>query len=232
MRPAERRDDGQDVTIPVGKLSLSGRLTVPDGAIAVAVFARTSESTAAGDPVPSDLQRRGVGTLLFDMLTPEERSAERHTRHLSGDVDLLAERVVHAVDWLSATRAARQLRIGLCGTSAGAAAALVAAAQRPRQVGAVVCRGGRPDLAGAWLKDVRAPTLLIVGALDARGLELNRFALGELVAPAELKIVPGASHVFAEAGAMEHAAVLSSAWFLRHFSAGSGTFPIASFLRK
>ena len=165
--------------------------------------------------VAAHLQRAGFGTLLLDLLTSEEEQFDLHSRELRFDIGLLARRLVGAVDWLAA-RFGGELRVGLFGASTGAAAALVAAAERPSRVGGVVSRGGRPDLAGPALERVTAPTLLIVGGADPQVLTLNRQAAGRLAAPHRLEVVPGAGHLFEEPGALEEVARLAGAWFVTH----------------
>jgi putative phosphoribosyl transferase len=163
------------------------------------------------------LREAGVGTLLFDLLTPEEEARDRITAHLRFDVELLAGRLVDATLWARAHGASeRALAIGYFGASTGAAAALIAAAALPAYVGAVVSRGGRPDLAGAALERVRAPTLLIVGALDAQVIELNEAAYERLHVEKELVLVPGATHLFEEPGTLAKAAELAADWFRRY----------------
>jgi putative phosphoribosyl transferase len=164
----------------------------------------------------------GLGTLLVDLLTAEEEEVDLRTRHLRFDIGLLAGRLVGMVDWLGSRTETAGLDIGLFGASTGAAAALIAAALRPDAVVAVVSRGGRPDLAGADLGAVRAPTLLLVGERDPVVLDLNRQALDALQTPVRLDVVPGASHLFEEPGALEAVAGLARNWFLEHLGAGSG----------
>jgi dienelactone hydrolase len=154
--------------------------------------------------------------LLLDLLTDEEAVADAMTARLRFDITLLAERLTAVVDWLSQCRDTRALPAGLFGASTGAAAALVAAADRPAAVKAVVSRGGRPDLAGDALRRVLAPTLLIVGGYDGAVIELNRAALRQLTCEAALDIVPGATHLFEERGALDHVADLAGAWFQPH----------------
>jgi dienelactone hydrolase len=166
--------------------------------------------------VASVLQSAGLGTLLMDLLTAEEEQRDDLTGELRFDIDLLAMRVVRAVDWLARAEDTRGLRIGCFGSSTGAAAALVAAAERPNEVAAVVSRGGRPDLAAPSLPRVRAPTLLIVGGSDYEVLELNREALAQLSCEKELTIVRGATHLFEEPGALARVATLAAEWFSRH----------------
>jgi dienelactone hydrolase len=154
--------------------------------------------------------------LLIDLLTPEEEQQDLVTSRLRFDIGLLAGRLLTAMAWLARDAGTRELRVGLFGASTGAAAALVAAAQQPAQVDAVVSRGGRPDLAGAALGRVRAPTLLIVGGEDRVVIGMNRSAYAQLAAEKELVIVPGATHLFEEPGTLEEVARLASGWFVRH----------------
>jgi len=209
--------DEQPVTISEGLLRLPGDLVLPKGAEGLVVFAHgsgSSRSSPRNRYVASVLERAGLGCLLFDLLTADEEQAEKRTRHLRFDIDLLSSRVTTTLDWLKAEPETRRLRIGLFGASTGAAAALVAAAQRPGEVASVVSRGGRPDLAGPWLDHIRTPTLLIVGGDDLQVMELNHRALERLLGPKQLKSVPGASHLFEEPGALEAAAELARDWFL------------------
>ena len=201
----------------IGPGALPGTLVQPDQAVGVVVFAHGSGSSRHSPrnlEVAGVLQAQGLATLLFDLLTEDEAA----DRRLVFDIGLLAARVGLAVDALRARPDCAPLRLGLFGASTGAAAALVAAAQRPRQVAAVVSRGGRPDLADRWLARVRAPTLLIVGGADREVLALNRQALARLGGPKRLEVVPGASHLFPEPGALDHAAALAAAWFRDHLA--------------
>jgi pimeloyl-ACP methyl ester carboxylesterase len=154
----------------------------------------------------------------MDLLTAEEESIDLRTGHLRFDISLLARRVIATIEWLAADSIARTLPVGCFGASTGAAAALIAAAERPQRVGAVVSRGGRPDLAGAALRRVVAPTLLIVGGNDPEVLRLNQLALAALAGEARLEVVPGAGHLFEEPGALERVASLARDWFLQHLS--------------
>jgi dienelactone hydrolase len=208
------------VRVPAGDAVLEGDLVVPEQAAGVVLFAHGSGSgrhSPRNKVVATTLNDAGIGTLLVDLLTGEEEDADRSTGQYRFDIDLLARRVIAAVDWLRAGPAAPQ-PIGLFGASTGAAAALVAAAARPDDVAAVVSRGGRPDLAGPVLHHARAPTLLIVGGDDPEVLELNRRALELLRAEKELVVVPGATHLFEEHGALEQVSRLAAEWFLRHLS--------------
>jgi putative phosphoribosyl transferase len=203
----------------IGPAALPGVLTLPPGAAGIVVFAHGSGSgrnSPRNRVVAQALQRRRFGTLLFDLLTP----AEAEQRDSVFDVALMARRLLQALDWSEAHAAVRGLPLGLFGASTGAAAALVASAQRPGAVAALVARGGRPDLADTVLGDVRTPTMLIVGAADAEVLQFNVAAYARLRCEKRLEIVPRATHLFAEAGALESVAVLAQEWFAAHFGAG------------
>ena len=212
------------VGIPVDNVVLEGDLIIPEDAKGLVAFAHGSGSSRHSPRnrfVAQTLNEAGIGTLLMDLLTQEEEVYDRATGELRFDIGLLAERLIAAIDWLRQSAAAG-LPIGLFGASTGAAAALVAAAERPDAVAAVVSRGGRPDLAGDALRRVRAPTLLIVGSLDTVVLELNEFALELLPGEKELAIVPGATHLFEEPGALEEVARLAREWFTRYLGGGDG----------
>jgi dienelactone hydrolase len=171
------------------------------------------------------LNEHALGTLLVDLLTAEEEQEDRATGHLRFDIDLLAGRLVAVADWLASAPLTQGYRIGLFGASTGAAAALLTAAQRPELVKAVVSRGGRPDLAGVKASLVRAPTLLIVGGRDTAVLKMNRDAMTSMKCKTELKIVPGATHLFEEAGALAQVATLAANWFTTYLAAGSKEEP-------
>lgn len=210
------------VYIDAGPVRLEGNLTIPRGAEGVVLFAHGSGSSRHSPRnryVAQVLVDAGLGTLLMDLLTPEEEAVDMYTAQLRFDIDLLAGRVVAATDWLSANPATSDLSIGYFGASTGAAAALAAAAERPDEVGAVVSRGGRPDLAGPVLDRVKAPTLLIVGGNDAPVIGMNQEALELLRVEKEMKIVPGATHLFEEPGALEQVARLAADWFTRYLGA-------------
>jgi pimeloyl-ACP methyl ester carboxylesterase len=207
------------VRIQAGAVTLEGDLQVPDQATGLVLFAHGSGSSRHSPRnrfVAHELQAAGLATLLLDLLTPEEEAVDQHTGHLRFDIGLLAERLVAATQWAAVDVATRSLPIGYFGASTGAAAALVAAAVEPEKVHAVVSRGGRPDLAGEALPLVRAPTLLIVGGRDLTVLELNRAAMARMRTETRLEIVPGATHLFEEPGALEVVARLARDWFLQH----------------
>lgn len=201
---------------------LPGDLTIPAGATGLVIFAHGSGSSRLSERnqrVAARLQAGGLGTLLFDLLTPQEEALDAQTAHLRFDISLLAERLVSVTDWVRAQAATSGLRVGYFGASTGAAAALVAAAARPELVHAVVSRGGRPDLAGPYLGRVHAPTLLIVGGEDLPVLAMNRAAVRQLAHAAnELAIVSGASHLFEEPGALDRVADLALGWFNQHLA--------------
>jgi pimeloyl-ACP methyl ester carboxylesterase len=194
---------------------------VPDNAQGVVVFVHGSGSSRfsrRNRAVAERLLRARIATLLLDLLTEPEERTDAVTAEFRFDIALLAQRTTGVVDWLAARTETASLPMGLFGASTGAAAALIAAADRPRIVRAVVSRGGRPDLAEAALDRVVAPTLLIVGSLDEPVIELNRQALARLSGECELQIVPGATHLFEEPGALDEVARLAIAWFLTHFA--------------
>lgn len=204
--------------LPVGPSAIEGDLELPRGARGIVCFAHGSGSSRYSPrnrQVAKLLQDGGFGTLLFDLLTPEEDARDLRTGEFRFDIPRLAERLVAVTDQLVAEPATRGLAIGYFGASTGAAAALVAAAERPL-VAAVVSRGGRPDLAGAALTRVVVPTLLIVGERDPTVLELNRAALQRLEGPTRLEIVPGATHLFEEPGALDAVATLAGEFFAQY----------------
>jgi len=201
------------------EFAVDGDLAVPAGATGVVVFAHGSGSSRRSPrnrAVAADLRRRGLGTLLMDLLTADEEAADARQGHLRFDIGFLAGRLGEAVTWLHDQPETEGLPIGYFGASTGAAAALVAAARRPEGIAAVVSRGGRPDLAGDELAKVRAPTLLIVGGRDDVVLRLNRAAARQFPAEPRLEIVPGATHLFEEPGALDEVMRLAGEWFERH----------------
>jgi putative phosphoribosyl transferase len=205
-----------EIHIPIGKLTLEGTLRIPDGSEGIVLFAHGSGSSRFSPRnqfVAKVLNESRHSTLLFDLLTKEEEAVDDVTRELRFDIGLLAERLADVTDWVTGNTATRDLKIGYFGASTGAAAALVAAAERSEVVQAVVSRGGRPDLAGPALKRVKAATLLIVGAADTPVIPLNQEAFEELKAVKKLEIVPGATHLFEEEGTLESVARLAANWF-------------------
>ena len=209
------------VGVSAGPVELEGNLVVPEGVRGIVLFAHGSGSSRHSPRnryVARVLREAGLATLLIDLLTPDEEEVDLRTAHLRFDIGLLAERLVGATDWLKENPATRDLRIGYFGASTGAGAALVAAAERPRDVGAIVSRGGRPDLAGEALSRVLAPTLLIVGGDDVPVIGMNERAMARMSAEKRLEIVPGATHLFEEPGALEAVARLATRWFVRHLA--------------
>jgi len=207
------------VTVPAGSVTLDGTLAVPDSATGIVLFAHGSGSSRHSPRnryVAEELRFAGFGTMLLDLLTTAEEAIDDRTRELRFDIEFLAERLLAAVRWVSTESATRALPLGLFGASTGAGAALVAAAREPGRVSGVVSRGGRPDLAGSELPNVRAPTLLIVGSRDELVIELNERAKARMTAPVELVIVRRATHLFEEPGTLEEVARLSRDWFVRH----------------
>jgi putative phosphoribosyl transferase len=205
--------------VRIGPQGLPGTLTLVPQALGVVVFAHGSGSSRTSPRnrfVADVLHDCRLVTLLFDLLT----ESEGEDRSLVFDIDLLGDRVVEALEWLQGQPEFGHHRLGLFGASTGAAAALLAAAQRPGRVAAVVSRGGRPDLAAPWLKRVQAPTLLIVGGNDTEVLQFNRSAARVLTCEKRLEVVPGATHLFEEPGALEAVAHLAGAWFANHLSRG------------
>ncbi|MEZ4570843.1 MAG: alpha/beta family hydrolase [Thermomicrobiales bacterium] len=213
-RPATHRK----VSIPLDGDVLEGDLHIPSGAQAIVVFAHGSGSSRHSPrnrQVAGELQRAGLATLLFDLLTAAEERVDLRTREHRFDIPLLAGRLVTATDWLMEQPETRSLSIGYFGSSTGAAAALVAAAERPDTAGAVVSRGGRPDLAGNELGRVNAPSLLIVGGNDQPVIGMNRQAMEQMSCPVQLEIVQGATHLFEEPGKLEEVTRLARDWFQR-----------------
>ena len=203
------------VRVDAGRVTLEGDLSVPPHARAVVLFAHGSGSSrfsSRNKRVAAFFNDSAFATLLIDLLTPNEDEIDAHTREYRFDIGRLAERLIGAVEWLAREPATAKLPVALFGASTGGGAALVAAAEIPDRVAAVVSRGGRPDLAGPALARVRAPTLLIVGGDDEAVIELNRAALAQLTAPARLEIVPGATHLFEEPGALDEVARHAAAW--------------------
>ena len=209
----------REVKIPVDNVGLDGEFVLPPGATGIVLFAHGSGSSRHSPRnrfVAGVIRRSGLGTLLFDLLTPEEESVDIYTRHLRFDIGLLARRLVAAAKGLKTRRETRDLKIGFFGASTGGAAALVAAAELGEAVGAVVSRGGRPDLAGSALARVTSPVLLIVGGLDGEVIKLNQQAYALLRCEKQMKIVPGATHLFEERGTLETVADLAAGWFRDH----------------
>src|SRR6266403_1250625 len=206
-----------EVHIPAGRATLAGNLNIPVNATALALFAHGSGSSRHSPRnqfVARTLNGTGLATLLFDLLTPEEEATDMRTREHRFNIGLLADRLVHATRWAKRQEQTRDLQVGYFGSSTGGAAALVATAEIPQDVRAVVSRGGRPDLAGDALSKIQAPTLLIVGGNDDIVIELNEMARDRIRCEVKLEIVPGATHLFEESGALEKVAKLAADWFV------------------
>ena len=209
----------EQIVIPVKGVELEGELDFPPKPLGLVLFAHGSGSSRhspRNQYVARILRGAGIGTLLFDLLTPAEEEEEAYTRHLRFDIPLLAHRLVCATRWALDRTTTRDLNTGYFGSSTGAAAALIAAAERRDAISAVVSRGGRPDLAGDALERVRAATLLIVGGDDKPVIELNEQAYERLHCEKALRIVPGATHLFEEPGALEIVAKMAAEWFASH----------------
>ena len=208
-----------EIEIKIGSALLNGELKIPEKAAGVVLFAHGSGSSRfspRNQYVARVIRDSGVGTLLFDLLTPEEERIDIYTREFRFDIDLLSRRLIGATEWLGRQAEATRLCPGYFGSSTGGAAALIAAAELAANVGAVVSRGGRPDLAGDALHRVEAPTLLIVGGLDGPVIKMNNDAYAQLRCVKELMIVPGATHLFEEPGKLEEVANLAANWFLNY----------------
>jgi dienelactone hydrolase len=213
------RDEGL-VRIPIGAIELEGNLHIPPDARGVVAFAHGSGSrrfSVRNRAVAQSLRKGRIGTLLIDLLTHQEELVDTRTAHLRFDIELLADRLVAATQWLARQPQTEGLKVGLFGASTGGAAALVAASRIPDRIVAVVSRGGRPDLAGPALAHVQAPTLLIVGGDDEPVIAMNRKAASQMNASHRIEIVPGASHLFEEPGALEEVARLATEWFGKYF---------------
>ncbi len=207
------------VHVPAGPVELEGNLSLPSNASGIVLFAHGSGSSRHSPRnrfVAEQLQQAGLATLLIDLLTAEEEIADRPSGYLRFDIQLLAQRLGYVTDWLKQNQSTHSLKIGYFGASTGAGAALLAAADRPQNVVAIVSRGGRPDLAGDALLRVKAPTLLIVGGEDHQVIRLNEIALAQLHGEKRLDIIPGATHLFEEPGTLEQVASLARLWFERH----------------
>jgi dienelactone hydrolase len=220
LQPSPKEVDFNAVSIRCGEVVLKGDLEIPPDPSGIVLFAHGSGSSRQSPRnrfAAEMIRRQKMGTLLIDLLTREEEEADFYGGHLRFDIDFLASRLVSATLWLSHQREAQNLHFGYFGASTGGAAALVAAAQMSDLIDAVVSRGGRPDLAWDSLRLVPSPVLLIVGENDKQVLELNRVAYEELLCEKRLEIVPGATHLFEEPGALEGVSRLAAQWFVQHF---------------
>ncbi len=225
---------GVEVEIPLREAELAGTLTLPDRAVGMVLFAHGSGSSRFSPRnrwVAEKLHERGLGTLLFDLLTADEERVDAIDAHLRFDIPFLARRLVAVTDWVGRDARTRGMPIGYFGASTGAAAALIAAAERRDRVAAVVSRGGRPDLAHNYLPKVAAPTLLIVGGADVQVLVLNREAAAQMRAPCKLAIVPRATHLFEERGALDEVARLAGDFLVQHLVAARREAPRAEDIR-
>ncbi|HEY2933506.1 MAG TPA: dienelactone hydrolase family protein [Acidobacteriota bacterium] len=221
MRGTKNGVQMRDVQIPSSSIRLEGELHLVEGSQGIVLFAHGSGSSRhspRNQYVAEVLHNHVLSTLLFDLLTPSEESIDIYTRQYRFDIGLLTTRLVSSTEWVIREPATRGLRVGYFGASTGAAAALAAAACLGSQVGAVVSRGGRPDLAGQALRQVVSPTLLIVGGHDHDVIELNEEAFQQLECEKKMEIIPGASHLFEEPGALEKVAQLAAAWFEQHLT--------------
>ena len=221
MKAGEALIEHFSVLVPAGEVVLQGDLSMPSKPKGVVLFAHGSGSSRHSPRnryVAEALNEHSLGTLLVDLLTSEEEQEDEVTGQLRFDIDLLTRRLVAITDWLASLPRTRGYEIGLFGASTGAAAALMTAAQRPDVVKAVVSRGGRPDLAGSTASLVRAPTLLIVGGHDTAVIQMNRDAMALMTCKTELKIVPGATHLFEERGTLAQVASLAAEWFTTHLA--------------
>lgn len=218
-----------EVVIPIGDLALEGELTVPypesgellsPGVILFAHGSGSSRLSTRNLVMARAFQEAGFATLLFDLLTREEEVIDAFTRHLRFDIPLLAERLIGATHWVRKVDRLQGAKIGYCGSSTGAGAALIAAAQLGETVAAIVSRSGRPDLASPWLRRVRTPSLFIVGELDFTVSDLTRKAMEEMECPVEMVSIPRATHLFDEPGVLDQAAVEATRWFRKTFASG------------
>ncbi len=208
-----------DIKIPVGEVVIEGTLAIPPSANGVVLFAHGSGSSrfsTRNQYVAKEFDKAAIGTLLFDLLTQEEEETDIVTAEYRFNIPLLADRLIGATEWLKNDPKTKRLSFGYFGASTGAAAALIAAAKLPNEISAVISRGGRPDLAGKYLSNVMAPTLLIVGGLDTEVIELNRQAMNQINVKKKIVIIPGATHLFEEQGTLEEVAKVSIDWFLKY----------------
>jgi putative phosphoribosyl transferase len=208
-----------DMKIPVGEVVVEGTLTLPPETKSVVLFAHGSGSSrfsTRNQYVAKEFNKAKIGTLLFDLLTQEEEQTDIVTAEYRFNIPLLADRLIGATEWLKNDPKTKRLAFGYFGASTGAAAALIAAAKLPSEIVAVVSRGGRPDLAGKYLPNVKAPTLMLVGGLDSEVIELNRNAMDQITAEKKIVIIPRATHLFEEIGTLEEVAKVSIDWFLRY----------------
>ncbi len=218
-RFTKSENDSTFVEIQLDLVKLEGNLSVPKNSVGIVLFAHGSGSGRTSPRnrfVARELNQKGIATLLFDLLTREEEEIDEQTTHLRFDISLLSQRLTQTTDWLLKNSKIANLNVGYFGASTGAAAALVAAAERPRIVKAVVSRGGRPDLAGSSLGNVKCPTLLLVGGYDDVVIELNKQAMAKMKSEKKLIVIPEATHLFEEPGKLEQVAQHASNWFIQY----------------
>lgn len=219
LHPTETGHQLREIRVPVPGGTIAGDLALPEAARGIVIFAHGSGSSRLSRRnrwVARQIEGLNLATLLFDLLTPDEEVVDARTAALRFDIPFLAHRLVHVTDLVHQDLVGPDIPVGYFGASTGAAAALIAAAERPAVIRAVVSRGGRPDLAASALRQVRAPTLLIVGGADREVLALNQAALAQLTCPKDLRVVPRATHLFEEPGALEDVARLAGEWFTRY----------------
>ncbi|HSW86657.1 MAG TPA: alpha/beta hydrolase [Rhabdochlamydiaceae bacterium] len=216
-----KKSEEDVIKIKVCNVELSGNLKIPEGSKGIVVFAHGSGSgrlSPRNRYVAKVLKEKNLATLLFDLLTPHEEETERYTAHLRFDIEMLAERLAAVTDWVKSNPEVQDLNVGYFGASTGAAAALVAASTKIKEIKAVVSRGGRPDLAALALASVKAPTLLIVGGDDYPVIEMNQEAQAKMTCVNKLVIIPGATHLFEEPGTLEQVAELAGQWFQKYLA--------------
>ena len=209
----------QEIVIPIGTSQIKGDLTVIPSSTSLVIFAHGSGSSRLSKRnqfVAEILQQSHISTFLFDLLTEQEDAIDQYTREFRFNIPLLADRLILVTQWLQNSKKISSVKLGYFGASTGAAAALIAAAQLPEYISAVVSRGGRPDLAGDFLPLVQCPTLFIVGELDHEVIELNELAYKELSCIKELSIIPGATHLFEEEGTLKKASLVACDWFVKY----------------
>lgn len=220
-------DKEYEVTIPCQSAHIKGNLYIPKDSQGIVLFVHGSGSSRLSQRnqhVAKILNKAGLATLLFDLLTPEEENIDMRTREFRFDIGFLAARLIETTDWVLKQPGMHQLSIGYFGASTGGGAAIVAAAKKPGTVKAVVSRGGRPDLGGEFLQALQAPTLLIVGGNDEVVIEMNQTAMAQMHCTVDLKIVPGATHLFEEPGTLDEVALLAKAWFVQYLGNNRSTF--------
>ena len=211
----------QLVKIKIDEETIEGELSIPSGSRGIVLFAHSagsSRNSKRNNFIADELQQQGLATLLIDLLTPEEKKIDQQTHQIRFDIDRLAKRVTGTVDWLDNNGDTKSHKIGVFGSSTGAAGALIAAARRPEKVQTAVSRGGRVDMAEGYLRNIRVPVLCIVGGKDIQVLAVNRQATKKMETDTELKVIKGAGHLFEEPGALQEVARLTQAWFTKYLT--------------